>query len=232
MPLLPVHGVIVFIFLFGPHVENLIHDQESHPVAQLQEFGCRRVVGGTDGVTPHPFEDLQLPFRCPPVKGTPQRSQVMVQVNPFDLQRISVQGKPPGGMEFIIPDAERGIHVIGQLPVGIKECLGPVKLRGFHRPQLRVPDVKSLPYNPRCLLHSHCGGDGSHHPAVRSGDFRINPEGFRPLLPVQEGHFQDNPGMIRFYVRSCDIGSPRRYVNFSGGDQPHIAVNSRPGIPA
>ena len=56
VPVLEVEVVVEFVFADEPAVEHFVHDEEAHAVAEVEEFGSGRVVGGADGVDAEGFE--------------------------------------------------------------------------------------------------------------------------------------------------------------------------------
>ncbi len=49
-PVFEVEVVVVGVLGYGPGVEHFVHDEEAHAVAEVEELGRGRVVGGADGV--------------------------------------------------------------------------------------------------------------------------------------------------------------------------------------
>ena len=69
MPFVKEAGVVVLGLLASPHVKRLVHDDESHCVAQVEQFGGGWVVRTTDGIDAHLFEDGELAVHRVFVKG-------------------------------------------------------------------------------------------------------------------------------------------------------------------
>ena len=44
MPFVKETGIVVLSLFAPPHIKRLVHDDESHGVAHIQQFGCWRVV--------------------------------------------------------------------------------------------------------------------------------------------------------------------------------------------
>ena len=60
MPLIEETGIVVLGLATSPHVKRLIHDNETHRVTHVQQFGSRWIVAGTDGIDTHLLQLEQL----------------------------------------------------------------------------------------------------------------------------------------------------------------------------
>jgi hypothetical protein len=74
-----VEVVIVGIFGDGPAVEHLVHDEEAQAVGEVEELGCRWIVGGADGVDAE-GDEAALP--CGEWDGGAEGSGVGVEATP------------------------------------------------------------------------------------------------------------------------------------------------------
>ena len=89
-----------------PFVESLIPNHNTHPVAQVEQLGCGRVVAGADGVYPHVLHDLQFPLHRPGVEGHAQRAEVGMQADAVQLHAPAIQMETVVGSELKCADAE------------------------------------------------------------------------------------------------------------------------------
>ena len=60
MPFIEETGIIAIRFLAAPHVETLVHHEETHRIAHVQEFWCRRIMTASDSVHAHIAKDGKL----------------------------------------------------------------------------------------------------------------------------------------------------------------------------
>src|SRR6187402_3350101 len=81
---------IRFLIVF---VKDFIQDQDPHPVTQVQEFRCSNIMAIADSIAPHVFEELQLAFHRPWIKGATKWSMVMMKIDTFDLYSSVVEIK-------------------------------------------------------------------------------------------------------------------------------------------
>ena len=63
MPLVEEAGIVVLGFAAAPHIKRLVHDNEAHRVAHIEQFGSRRVMTGTDGIDAHLLQLHQLAMK-------------------------------------------------------------------------------------------------------------------------------------------------------------------------
>ena len=109
VPVVEVTGIVMGCFSFPPHIECLVHHDEAHTVAKVEQFRCGRVMGTTDAVTAHFFQYLQLAFDGTEVDGCAQTSQVVVHTDTVYLHLFSVQDESFLCIETKSTDADRGI---------------------------------------------------------------------------------------------------------------------------
>ena len=71
-----VEVTVISVFTFGdvPFVERFDHHHESHFITQFHEFGSRHVVGSTNGIASHVFQECELVAKCRYVDGCTQRT--------------------------------------------------------------------------------------------------------------------------------------------------------------
>ena len=105
-----VKNQVVAVFAFGdfPLVKRFRHDHESHFVTQVYQFGRGHVVGSTDRVAAHVFQDVQLAAQGGFVDGGTQRAQVVVHAYSLKLCPFAVQVEAFLRNDFNGADAEPG----------------------------------------------------------------------------------------------------------------------------
>ena len=74
----------------SPLVDELVHHQETHPVAQVQELGRGRIVRSPYGIAAHLFQDAQAPFPYALGHRGPHRSGFVVQADAIQLDALAV----------------------------------------------------------------------------------------------------------------------------------------------
>ena len=60
MPLVEETRIVVLRLTPSPHVKALVHDNESHGVAHIEQFRRWRVMAGTNSIDPHSLEFHQF----------------------------------------------------------------------------------------------------------------------------------------------------------------------------
>jgi len=123
-----------------PLVKGLVHDQESHAVAQVQELRGRGVVRGTYGVAPHVPEDLQAPLPHPLRHGRTHAARVVVQAHAVELHGPAVEQEAPVRVEDRLADPKGRVALIHHLVSHADPCAKGVQVRGLHGPEAGLPD--------------------------------------------------------------------------------------------
>ena len=134
-PLLKELGITVGLFGVGPGVREFVHHQEAHPVAEVQEFRCRRVVAGADGVAAHLPEHLKAAHPGVLVPDCSQGARIVMQANALQEGLFSVQVKAVG-LELNLTDAERCLINICGAVLSRNAGAGVVQDRGGRAPEL------------------------------------------------------------------------------------------------
>ena len=76
---------------FRPAIERLRHHDKSHPVAQFQQLGRRRIVAGANRVAAHRLQQLKLARARAQVESHAQRTKIVVQAHAVDLHSLTIQ---------------------------------------------------------------------------------------------------------------------------------------------
>ncbi len=120
-----------------PHIEGLIHDQQSHLIGQIQCLCRKRIVGEADGIGAHLLHDAVLPGKCIPVKGRAQCSLVRVQADAVELHVPAVQRKAPVRSKGDLPEADPD-------PLGLQKAAVPSNETHLQKIEHRIFDVPAL----------------------------------------------------------------------------------------
>ena len=229
-PVVKESGVAVVLLGPGPGVRELVHHQETHAVAQVQQFRGGRVVAAADGVATHLFQHFQTAHPCVIVPGGAQGTGVVVQAHALEEGFGSVQVKAVG-LEFGGADAEGGF-------VGVLGSIGPfhygtgyVHLRVLRAPEAGVQQIEGLDHLLAVVHALHVAAFGHHilhvlffiEDAGGNGGYLqfggLDPEG-KPYVGV---------GAVGL---RGDKGPPVRNGGLFRGGKPHVAVQAAAGIPA
>ena len=210
-------GVVIGRFGHFPHVVQLVHHQEAHPVAQVQQLPGRGVVGCADGVDAHVLHDPELPFRRLLIKGRAQGPQVVMQAHAVELHGLAVQEKALFRVEPCLPETH--VHFLRLLPQGEAQA---VQGGGFHAPGGHA-----------CRRQRDLGGSAVRchasfrdHSAVRVKQRRVGR--FSPFVHFR-AHMQQPSVPVPLGVHRKAAG---QHVPPGQGKQMHVPVDPRPGIPA
>ena len=135
--------VTVVLLGYGPCVRELVHHQEAHPVAEVQELGRRGIVRGADGVTAHFLEHLEAADPGVVVPDRTEGARVMVQAHAFQEGLFAVEVESVG-LPFGLADAEVRLVLVQHLVGGFHGGAGDVHLRGFRAPEAGARHFEGL----------------------------------------------------------------------------------------
>ncbi len=225
-PLTEIEVVVAGVFGHRPHIEHLVHHQESHAVAEVEEFGGDRVVGGTDGVHAELLEGLQAPFPGADRDGGAECAGVAMKADPFDFEVTAVEPKAGIRVEVEFADTERN---------GLFVKAGNLHYGAVERAVVEVPELRGADSNlfaeggdalRRNVLELGGAGRGGSAVGREDGDFYLDLATCGRLV----GHFGLHPD--RGGGGCGDERGPRLKMNRGGREQAHVAVNAGAGIPA
>ena len=82
--------ITVLAFSHIPFVKTLRHDHHTHFVTSPYQFRSRHIVGSTDRITPHVFQDPYLATDSSIVDGRPQRTEIVVIANALKDSTLTI----------------------------------------------------------------------------------------------------------------------------------------------
>jgi hypothetical protein len=121
----------------GPLVEGFRHDEETHPVGQVEQPRIGRIVRGANGVHAHRLEQLEPSLPDSFGDGGAERARVVMQVHATHLDPAAVEQKAASRIVGDCSDPERCTRDIEDGAVGDDFGLELVQARRLHRPELR-----------------------------------------------------------------------------------------------
>ena len=213
-----------------PLVEGFDHQHQPHLVAELHERLGRHVVRRTDGIAPHLAQHRKLVADGGTVDRRPQRAQVVMQANAPKTNRLAVQEEALVGPYLNRADSEPGRMAVHLLAVDADRRLGRIERRRGGRPQLGMLDRQMLLKGgimeqlPAVALR----GDHTPRPVAQRGLHLDRLAALQSVEPRTEGH----RSVIPPDVGSQHLNAPDRNMDRRKGQQPHLAVEPRTGIPA
>ena len=175
VPLVEVAGIVVGSLLLAPHVKGFIHDDEAHAVAQVEQFGGRRVVRAADAVAPHILQYLQLPLDGTRVDRRAQATQVVVHTHAVYLDVLPVKEEALLGIELKGTDAEGRVVNIGHLAVGKHRGAHIVQVGMFDAPKHGIVKGKFLPVSAcawGCTSRDAAGACATTRPSASTSSVR------------------------------------------------------------
>ena len=124
----------------APHVESLVHHDEAHTVAKVEQLRCRRVMGTTDSVATHFFQNLQLAFDGARIHRSSQATQVMMHADTVYLHLFTIQDKSFLCIEAESTDAGRSIITVEYLAglFILEDAFYLIHIRCINTPEIRI----------------------------------------------------------------------------------------------
>ena len=234
VPLVEVAGIVVGRLLLAPHVKGFIHDDEAHAVAQVEQFGGRRVVRAADAVAPHLLQYLQLPLDGTRVDRRTQATQVVVHAHAVYLDVLPVKEETLLGIELEGADAEGRVVDIGHLAAGKHRGAHIVQVGMFDAPKHGVVKGKFLPGLCLCLrlYLEGCGRSLCHDAPFGIDQLGAKHQGGRRRLAIVHGGAHRQAGMVLGHFIGGDVSAPLPHVHGAELAQPHVAVDAASGVPA
>ena len=232
-PLAELLVVAVFDLLRLPLVERFGHDHHARFVAYFDQLRSRHVVRGAYGVAAHL---LQQPDPVPDrrlVHDAAQRSEVVVETDAPEFQRLAVQPESFALHGFDRADAEHGDVAVLQLAAFVDLRSRGVERRSVGRPERGAVDRELLLE----AVVAEVGSGGLPVPChdasggVRHRRFDRIVGGRLSLRNGEGGALPDAGGRFVGPPRD-DLRSPHRDVRLVRYDEVHVAVDSGAGIPA
>ena len=227
-PLLEITVIAVFTFCDVPFVKRLYHHHEAHLVAKTHQFGCRHVVGGPDGITPHVLQQGQLMAEGGLIDGGSQRTEVVMIAHPLKLAALAIEKEALVRHNFHGPDAEAGGIRVLQPASGINPGVGAIEVRRLRRPQQRCRHRQML-LEGLLVEDAALVGVACHHLAVRTHNIGHDRQLF--LTGILDSRLKRNGRIVFFHMRHRQPCTPHGYVYFSRTDHPHVTIESCTGIP-
>jgi len=232
-PLVEEQVVVEGVLGHGPAVEELVHDQEPHPVAQVQELRGHRVVGRAHGIGPDLPEPLEAPLPHPQGHGSPESASVVVQAHAPDPDVLAVEPETALRPELGLAYAEgHGLfvdHLVACHDLGD----GLVQVGLVQVPEPRSADIEVLD-EVRGLAGGHGPGlrlAGLGLPSVRPGEEDTDPDLPVLLRPVPDHGLHPHGGLIGRDLRGGHEGGPRVEVHRVRDDQADVAVDPCARVP-
>ena len=233
-PLVEEQMVVVWILLNGPAIEQFVHHEKSHAVAQIEELGGGRIVRGADGVDADLLERFEPPFPDAERHGRAEGAAIVVETDALDFEILSVEPEAGGGLEPELANAERR-HIVVKRSAALADFDdGAVKHWTVKVPELRILDADVLleirGFTGRNGL-GHCLG-GLYGFVIGSNDGGLHRYLSRGVGLVDHCGLHMDHGLVGFDLGRGDERAPLVDVDRVGCYQANVAINARPAVPA
>ena len=233
VPCIKIARVVVRRLAFPPHIEGFVHDDEAHPITEVQELGRGRIVRAADAVAPHLLQDFQLPLDGARIDRRPQASEVVVHTYAINLRRLAIERESLGGIEREGAEAKRRLVGIDDALASFQNrCLYRVEVRMLERPERRLLYVERLRLGERIArLYLEVGRDlGDLHPCPID-EARAEGQLLGLLAFVLDGRTHLEYSFLLLYLRR-GVCPPLGDVYRLCLGQPDVAIDAAARVPA
>ena len=219
MPFIEETGIIAIRFLAAPHIETLVHYEDAHRIAHIQEFWCRRIMTASDSVHAHIAKDDKLAMHRIFINGSTQATEIMMLTDTINLEILAIEEEALLCIKLHITETGSCRSNIHYLPIYYQLALDSIEISLSNVPEMRIIHFEFLFPNTLILGYDLSGSiidgvtDREFHLITGSSEIHLHPD-------------------ITLW-RSCYILSPLRNISsFHGFGEPDMAVNTATGIPA
>ena len=232
MPGIPVQVVVVGFLGQLPGIEKLVQHQESHLVAEVQQFRGGRIVRSADGVAAHLLEDLELALDGAAVDGRTQCSEIVMVADSVELHLAAIEQETLFHIPFADADAETGLRPV----VAVAGSQ-----RGAERIEMRRGEIPQGGLGQAQCGAACCGFAGlqrlwrqlafGHYLAIVQD---LLQDGYRSRLArlVFHGGFHRHRGLFRRDFRRGHPDAPMGQMHRIDRRQPDMPVDAAARIPA
>ena len=141
MPLVEETGIVVLCLLASPHIEALVHHDQSHRVAHIQQFRGWRIMRRADRVHTHRLQLRQLTMQRILIERSAQTSEVVMLTDTIQLEVLAIEPETSLGIELEIAEARSGLHLVHHLATGNQLCTHRIDIRILAAPFAGLPVV-------------------------------------------------------------------------------------------
>ena len=219
MPFIEEAGIVAIRFLATPHIETLVHHEEAHRIAHVQEFRSRRIMTASDGIHTHIAKDGELAMHRILVYGCTQTAEVVVLADTIDLEVPAIEEETLLRIKLHISETCGGSSGIHHLTIHHQFALHAIEITFCDIPELRILYLKLLHLVALALCH-HLAfrivdgvADGKFHLAALGKEIHLHLH-----ITLRRGRY---------------ILSPLRDVCLLHGlGEPYMAIDAAARIPA
>lgn len=137
-PVVEVQVIIERILGNCPAIEQFVHDQKAHAIAQVEELRRRWIMRRADGIDSQRAQLFQAALPNAQRHSGAERAAIMMEADTFDFHIFAIQPKPGFGHEARISNA-KGHHLI--IKDGVRRPdheVGTIKIRTIQLPEFGI----------------------------------------------------------------------------------------------
>ena len=141
VPLVEETGIVVLRLLTAPHIKRLVHDDDTHRVAHIQEFRCRGIMRRAYAVHTHCLQFREFTVQGILAEGSTQTAEVMMLADTIDLEVLAIEPEARLWIEFEVTEARGGLHLINDLACHQQLRANLIYIWVFTRPFAGLLDI-------------------------------------------------------------------------------------------
>ena len=186
----------IAVLVCDPGVEELVHDENAHPIAQIEEVWAGRIVGRADGVHSDLLELGNPPLHGPRRRAEPEPVVVLMQADAFELVILAIDVQPRRAVVHQTPDPERGDVIVDRLAAHLDVGQQLIHVGSIGGPQLGIRDGNIEREVGRCARSDGLGSrsDGGDRRPAGVADSALHAHALRRRARIDH--------------RGCDFDGP------------------------
>ena len=215
MPLIEEAGIVVLRLLAAPHIETLVHNDQSHRVAHVQQFRGWRVVRATDSVHAHRLEFRKFAMQGVLIEGCAQAAEIVMLADAVQFEILTVEPESSLRIELETAEACRGLVGIHHLATLFHYGTYLINIRGLTTPE-----------------HGLADGDTRFQSFRLSDNLTIR--GYQCILHLALAFERnlDSESALAFHHTGIGEDAPVTDVGASSRRKPHMAVDTAARVPS
>ena len=223
VPLIEEARIVVLGLSAAPHVETLIHDDQTHRVAHRKQLGSGRVVTAADGVDTHGLQPRELAVKGILVEGSAQGTKIVVLADAIDLHVATIE-----------PEACLGVEAEGAEGCGRGDAINYLAANDhfrYHLVDVTLVDIpqQGFPHGEHLALAAAFMAGHDTTVGVEELMTHLRLRGLRTV--VVQCHIDPHLPGVALAPLGHGVDAPLGHAQGRGGGEPHMTIDAAARIP-
>src|SRR5436190_13873372 len=218
--------IVVRIFGERPLIEELVHDNETHPIGEVQKIALR-VVTITDGIDAKLSKLSKSAFPNSERNGCAECTAVMMKTHSLNLEISAVHPEAGGRIEMKFTNTEWNCLLVERFAAVLDTRDRLVKNAFPDVPKLRLLDSE-IEIKSHHLVRSDVSNAGlsrCNGLSIRPDEIDLHTCGSAGGGLIEYFTRDVDRGLLRVYSRGCYKDSPIRKARLTGGHKVHVSID-------